>query len=100
MYKMNSITNEQALRLAGITDKNLLQMEREWLAKFKAALPIPRNARGHRQLSPAWAYWLKHAWALRKRGAEWLEIKMELAQVQPREAVAGGPPKADPYIEY
>lgn len=80
---MKSITVAEALRRAGITKANLLQMEREWKERFGADLPIPVNQQGHRQLDEHWIIWLRDAWQLRKRGASWLEIRHELAQIQP-----------------
>lgn len=80
---MKSITVAEALRRAGITKPHLLQMEREWKERFGVALPIPVNHLGHRQLDEHWILWLRDAWQLRKRGASWLEIRHELAQIQP-----------------
>lgn len=80
---MKSVTVAEALRRAGISKPQLLQMEREWKERFSSDLPIPKNHLGHRLLDEAWIVWLRHAWQLRQRGAAWLEIRHELAQIQP-----------------
>lgn len=95
---MKSITVAEALRRAGITKVNLLQMEREWKARFGADLPIPVNHLGHRQLDEHWIIWLRDAWQLRKRGASWLEIRHELAPIQPGRSPQRTPVSAAAFV--
>lgn len=87
----HTITVDAGLKVADVKKELLYEIETSWREKYGAELPLPRNEKGHRQLTLRWAHWLGAVARCYKQASKqarqarpnWAEIRLETDWLMP-----------------